>query len=364
MSKKKLTLKPKGKTNYKKIAFFLAAFSCLIFAICLALSYSNFYPNILDKKLIYSLDNFVASLPLLPKTPKQILTKALTNQINLNSYSLNLTGQVKNDKDLLVNLNVTGAIEKAGLLTGKESSKVKIESPLVGSNEFETFEDGDNFYFKIIKAAPIQGFDFSNVAKDTWYKTDLNSFQNSLGAHSKNDKDIVADISAEFNKLRAEVSKNTFPAVKDFKEITKDGKNYYQVKLLLNNLTLSNTFLGKKINTRDTDLELLISKETLFINSIILNTNSISDIFGGSREKTSASFKYQLSKINQNQGLISPNSIKAIQDPIGLFGILNPTTDLSGANFFTYSPQAADTSANFLTMERLLKVLILLPKAL
>lgn len=352
------------KLSIKKIILILLAILVLIFGSLLVLSYANLYPSFIDRNFIYSLDSTVASIPLLPKTPKQIVTKALmTNQENLKSYSVSLNGTVKVADTEILNLKTTGAIENPGFLTGRSSSQTDFESNLIGKGSFATFEDGSTLSFKVNAAPALDGFDFSQVKKDSWYQVDLNTYEKNLGVNVRNDKGIITDVNSEFNKIRSQVGKNgSFPTVAQFKEIKKGAQSYYSVKLNLNNEKIGNTFLGANFDSKITSVSLLIAKNSFFITSYNLVTNSLAT--GEKGLNYNFNLTYQLSNINQNQNFPSVQASEPINNPLSLYLLTIPNDRTNNVGLIQAATNAPNFSANFLTLERLLKVILLLPKSL
>ena len=118
MAKKKQTY-PHNKPILIVIAILL-----LLIIFPIILSYSNFYPPFIDKKVIYFLDSVVVDIPFLPKTPKQVFTKSLFCNQNLQNYHLTSKLDLDSGKVKLLEFTAIQAVEKPDRLKQRQEPKL------------------------------------------------------------------------------------------------------------------------------------------------------------------------------------------------------------------------------------------------
>lgn len=331
----------------------------------LILSYSNFYPPLVDKKYIFALDNFVGAIPLLPKTPKQIVTRSLYPNKKLSSYTARGSVSLKGNSTDEVSLTFNGEVNKAALFGSESSASVKgkVTGALSGEIDFQTIEKGENFYFRTAGNLGVEDFDPTLLGKD-WYQLDLDKFQISLGVQAKKDADIAIDISEQTKQLEEDlIEGNIFPNLKESKELRIDKENYFQFKFSIQEKILNSASPLKGYRLKSPVLTILINKKTLYLEKLQINSEVIADNKSSVAGELDLKLEYQISNINKKQIIEAPKTSKAITHPVDLSLAFAGKTVGSDAELLAATEKTIERGQNFLTIERILKVILLLPKA-
>lgn len=365
MKKKQIQL---GKGYIPKITIFLVL---IIFIIPVILSYSNYYPPFFDKKYIYILDSIVVDIPFLPKTPKQVITKSFFRNRNLSSYMMSTNIKLEIDikkKFRLVDLTLNNRIEKATSQTAK--SKIVLNGEINFFRDpkiaFSTIKDRNNLYLKVDHFPRLIEFNLARLPKE-WYKIDLNEFQKSLGVKVRNDQQIVDDVRSEFGKLQNDlVEKSIFSKVKSFKVINLKKEKFYQIKINLEDTNLQKlSFFGENLKFDKPDLVLLISSKTYYLTGFEIKgkiNSSVRDK-SPSEDGLKVIISSKLSQIGEKQNIEIPKKATDIKNSID-FALKLDQSSNNANNFINATKNSKDLGDNLLTLERLLSVITLLPKAI
>jgi hypothetical protein len=341
-------------------------FLLLIPLILLAFSYTNIYPPLVDKKYIFTLDSFVASIPLIPKTPKQVLSKAITSSTKLSSYSAGATVSLKSDRSEQIELSFAGSVNKAGLFGSTSQSSVKgtVKGELNGEINFQTVSKEENLYFRTVGNLGLPDFDPTLLGSD-WYKMDLEKFQEGLGVESRGDSEIVDDISkqAETYWLRL-VDSGLFSKLTSSKTLKIGGVEYLKYSFDIDSKLIQDFNLFNGYRFTNPDLSLLVNKKSTLIEIVELVAEVDPEKANIVKTKMNFRFEFRVFNINKEQKIEIPEATKAISGPIELSLVLEGRDDVQDTAFVGAAQKAVDRGQNFLTVERILRVILLLPKAI
>lgn len=343
----------------------LFAILMLVFGLLL-LSYSNFYPPLLDKKYIFALDNLVASIPALPKTPKQIVTKSFYSNKKLNGYSAGGSVSLKGSGSNEISLSFVGKVNKAGLFGSSSLTDVKgkVVGQLNGAVDFQTIAKDDNFYFRTVGNLGLVDFDPTLLGKD-WYQLDLDKFQTSLGVQAKKDSEIISDVAISANKLQKDsVERNLFSKLIESKELKIDKEVYYQFKFSMDERLLNDLGILSGYEIDKPILKLLINKKSFFLELLEINSQVTPTGNDSLKEKLQLRLEYQIFNINKEQKIETPQKSKTIVNPVEFSLAFEGKANGSDEELLEATSKAIDRGQNFLTIERLLRVILLLPKAI
>ena len=269
--------KQKKVSDQNKPILIAIAILVLLIVLPIALSYSNFYPPFLDKKVIYLLDSVVADIPLLPKTPKQIVTKSLIRNQNLNSYSLT-TNLFLGDRNVtLIKLTVNQAVENAGSVDTK--SKLHLTGDLNilanGKVDIETVKLQNNLNFKIGNLPSGFGINTGSLNQG-WYQVDLAAFQEGLSVNARNDQQIIDDVRNSFQKTQSSLVDNSiFSKVTSFKVVKLNNQNNYEIKFALSEDSLKNLPIVSALKLKNPVLTLLVNCSTYYLTKIDLSSEIV-----------------------------------------------------------------------------------------
>lgn len=330
------------------------------------LSYSNFYPPFFDKKIIYFLDSVVVDIPFLPKTPKQVFTKSLIRNQNLQNYHLTSKLDLDSGKGTLLEFTATQAVEKAGSFETKTRAKIVGNINFIpgSQTEFETIKSQNELYFKITSLSRAIGINTDNLQKE-WYKIDLDAFQKTLGVKARNDQQIIDDIRVEFQKVQAGlIDKSIFNKVKSFKKTKIAKHSFYEIKLVLDQNSFKKFPLLSELKIDKPILILWVNSESYYLTKLDLVGDVLSK---NSKVETNSNLKLHfssvLSNIGSKQNFEMPKNPTVIKDPLDL--AMKSTQTIGDVDkLFAATALQKDLGENFLTVERLISVLLLIPKAI
>lgn len=354
----KIDKSPKNQTKLKLLFVFPILF--LLIVPLILISYFNLYPSFVSVQSQAKLDTIVASIPFIPKSPKQVLTKALVKNQTLTNYHSQLIVKITEEKRDLLVLNISGAIEKA--LARDSESKVKIvgklSEPEVSEIDLETQHFRQDFYFKPVKPFQIAEVNFSQL-KNQWYKVNLEKFQESLGLTAKNDPEILKDINEQFASSQEKLIKdNLFSKVSKFTKVKKDGQNFYEITFALKEKDSKDFLASLNLKAKSATLKLLINEKNFYLVDGTLEAPL-------EAKGNTLLLNYKVDKIGENievKPMLDAKEIKGAQELNQL--IKGGESDQSLQQLFTVSQDTGEVGGSFLTFERLLKVFLLLPKAL
>lgn len=342
-----------------------------IFFLPLLLSYTNFYPSVIPKSYIYFLDSVVADIPFLPKTPKQVVTKALLRNQSLKSYSLETSLQLftttAGKKTTEADIKVINSVADAASLSSKTKTQVFGNLGLfgIGLIDLATTKEANNFYINVKQFPPIPGFELGNIGAG-WYKLDLEELQKGLSVSTRGDQQIVDDVRKQFGAIKEDlINKSLFSNVFKFNKVKQDGSEFYEVKFKLDENSFTNLpLISQDSKLTKPELTLWINTTSYFLTKLNLTGEISATQKSSSKDGNSLylNVESRISKINQNQDIAVPESASEIKGAIDLALKLNKNTD--AAALVDSTKNVKDLGENFLTIERLLTVLLLLPKAI
>lgn len=353
---------------YKKLLGLVFALLLLVVTGLLILSYSNSYPSFLPKKFIYSLDTTIASVPFIPKTTKQIVTKAVYTNQSLDSYKSKNFVLLKAGKIKLFELNMESTVENAVLANSAYSSKLSGSSLLfpVGSFSLETYKKNNELYFNLDNPPTIQGLEISKLA-ESWHKIDIEKFQAGLGVKAKSDSEVVTEMQKTFSDIFDKLAESSVFAKKSEKKvIKKQGSEYFEIKLkLVDSIFGQVPFLGESSKLENSQLTLLVESRKFYLTRYSLQGDIVPDRDGdiNQAEKITFEISTELSDI----GVVSvgkvPQERMTITSPTDLYTTITPQS-VAETDLFQLNSDAKEFGENLLTIERLITVLMLLPKSI
>jgi hypothetical protein len=332
-------------------------------------SYSGWDLPLVPKGVMRFVDNTIASAPLLPKTPKQILTRALfkTNEINTAyqkaSFRVDYSGMTPSESfefffDMEGPFDATSpsnskykADVKGGYKLGKEKFNL----------DFAFIQIGNDLYFNLKKAPDIfklYGYDFSSV-QNKWYKFDYRNLQGQLSTTSKSDEEVKKESEEQLTKLIEIIEERQL--LKKFEMLPDEkvgDKDSYHLRSELDSKDIRNLILdfseefgslyGDTSTSQDitsltqvtsylknTALELWVTKNDFIVNKADFKTSLVfpSSLYGGSLMGKSLAmnfqFGYSLEQINKPQTIDPPAKFEEINDPMEFFmKIYSPSDSL------------------------------------
>ena len=346
MAKSKLQSK-----KVTKVAAILILGVLLFGSLLCLISFSKSSPKFLDKRIVYFIDNLFAQIPFTPKTPRQILVRSTLVNKKLTSYKMNSDLKVGTEKIKFVDIQLEGAVLNPG--TEKTQSQLEAKGhilyPISADFDFETFSSGHNIYFKVNKGVNLPGFTTNNLK--SWHQFDSTKMEKDLKVNLRGEQDISNDINQELQTYLEQILKQDLKS----KESSKDNKDYYEITAKLKGDYLTKIFFpGSKDD--ESKITLLVEKGSYFLSELKLERVD--------RSKASLSFSYKVTSQNQKFGLSQPKDATKINSPVDLYLLVTSGEKPSAQNLLkALGGEVKEVDTSLLTIERLTKVLLLLPKS-
>ncbi|HSX58117.1 MAG TPA: hypothetical protein VLE47_02475 [Candidatus Saccharimonadales bacterium] len=345
----------------KKIIYLLVGLGVIVLFITpLIISYSNlaFLPN----QATFAADNLVSQIPFLPKTTRQILVRSKIVNEKLNSYKTKTLLEISGGGYKLVSVSIDGAIKDIN------SEKVQSTTAFKGTTlypvplgfDFQTASFGKDLFFKVNQGAALPNFDTTTLGK-VWYQTNLDSLQKDLKISSRDDIDIIKDEKAKLEDYLAQLLKNKNLDGAKVTKVSKDGQTYHQITLKADSEPLSQLIVGDSLKNKEVEVTVLIDEKSRFLKSFLIKAKKLTQ----DGKAVEIKFDYILSEQNKNFSIEKPQSIQTISSASDLYLLLNKSKKPSVEEVFqALGAGAKESLADFLTVERITRVVLLLPKAL
>lgn len=338
----------------KNLKLFSALFLLLVLVIIFFsfVLYSSKSPSIFGKAFVYATDNIAAQINFFPKTSRQVLVRTANVQKNLKSYKV--------DYDLLISSKDIEVVntKTSALVTNPVSSESKIKSSTRGfvllpqkvEFDFDTFSTSDKTLFKINKEVNIFGINTKKF--EGWYELDFDSLEKDLKVKIKREAEIIKDVNSQVEKILDEQIKNSSTSLNEEQE---GGKSYYKVETVLKEDPLSKTFNPSE--KQDSKLTLLVNKENFNLEKLHLSSIESSE--------TNVVFDYKIAEHNAVPSPENPKNPQKINNPVELYLLLKGDKQPEAADLLqALGGEVKEIATSLLTIERLTKVVLLLPKSL
>lgn len=315
-------------------------------------TYNSGATAFLHDNIVYSVDNVFAQIPFFPKTPRQVLVRASLLSKDLNSYSVLAKIKVGNEQTDLINLSATGKIRRESQTDNRSQIKIsgRAVTPVQTNLDFETVTIGDNLFFKSNLPLFISGFSTSKILG--WYKLNLTEFAKNLKVDVRNEEEIINDVETKVQENIKQILDE-----KNLKQklITENGMDFYEIKTKLKNDSLTK-FLVPQNQDSSSDLTIKVEKETYNLSEIRLEKKG--------QKSVNVDFSYNLKDHNRVKEIEAPRNAQEVKNPVELYLLFNaaekptPESLLRAVGGETY-----ELGTTLLTIERLTKVVLILPKA-
>lgn len=365
------------------IILFLLAGSSLV-----AASYASIKIPLVSPSFQQKVDYWVASIPAIPKTSKQILTKACKDSENIESAKQNFEFSLKSGSTSLGSLTIEMRADSSDLENTSLEARIKGEfglAPQVYELDFSLTQIAQDFYFKIDKTpdallAPY-GYDLSKI-KGKWYQIDAGAARGEIGADVRDDEDIQADIEEKTNEVFK--SLNEEKLFQKFKRLSDEkiaGRDSYHLTLSLDPPMLVEIFRGlapdTKVNEKEIEktiqeakFDLWVDKKAFFIDKMEATIAFTSEATGASMSLGPASgplevqLGYELSEINQKVEIKTPEGATKLKSLAELFVLVAPPEMTGMQGVLGASTGTAEFGSNALFLERLIHVVTLFPSSI
>lgn len=373
---------------FKQTKWVVSILMVLILAsVCLliAASYLSFNIPLVGPKIQREVDYLVASVPVLPKTPKQVLIKAFEDSKKIKTAKEKFTLTAGSGDIVLGSMTVSSQIDARDLENVLLSASINGNLSLGSQNEemdLEIIETGDDLYFKLNKAPTLPSYDLSAITKK-WYKLNVGGLSKDIKSYVRSDEDIKSDVEGNFNKAVEFIEKEgIFKKIKSFPAEKIGGRDSYHFQLSLDTPTmlallqeLSSEFPveDKELtnNVKEVNFDAWIDKTNFYLNKLEATVN-VSGVAAGSSGQLGSNaaleikLNYEVSEINQDIVINTPSDAKQINSILDLMLLVGvgqfKTT--SSEPVLGASRNVSEFGSNILLIERFLHVVTLFPSSI
>ena len=376
---KKLESEQSKKTlNPKLITYiFVPVLIVGIIGTLVASSYLNW--KILPFGVSRVVDITIASVPFIPKTPTQILSKAYfeTGRIKSgeHSFSLNVNQSSETLTEQVLFLNISGPFRKFDDqidFSGRASLKLSSNEH---SSEINFVEENDYIYFQMNNPPSFPNLELSGLG-DNWYQLDVTKILNDSKADVRGDKEIEKTIREKTDiLLRSIVSNELFERIAVLPDESIDGSGSYHFRLSFNKEETNEIvkkFIGESEGSllNKVSIDVWVDKSRMYFNKIAIEGTiagqPLSSASVVTLKTTDLNFTlvYQLTKPNEDVAITTPGSSNELSSLLDLYLLVQPQGDQNAAAaILGVATNLNEFGANFLTVERLLHVLYLAPQS-
>jgi len=361
------------------VILFLAAGSVLV-----AASYLSVKVPLVGIGFQRKVDYLVASVPGIPKTTKQILTKAAQDSEKIETAKQNFELKIGSSTTSLGSLSIEARSDSMDLNNSSLEARIKGEfgaAPQVYELDLSLTQVAEDLYFKLDKTPDAlftpYGYDLSRI-KGKWYQMDAGAMKESLSADTKSDEDIQEDIEEKteevFDFLDEGKLFQKFQKLPDEKIASRES---YHLALTLDSATLAkifHKFMDTKVGEEEVTKIVKSAKLDLWVDKSSFFINKMETTIGFTSEATSSSFSigpalgpieiragYELSEINQKVEIKAPDGATKIGSLAELFLLVSPADAMSVQGVLGASSATAEFGSNVIFLERLVHVVTLFP---
>lgn len=352
---------PKKKIEKQKNKFkWVTAVVVAVFLLSLVptlITYSESSTKYLDKRVVYAVDSIFARLPLLPKTPRQILVRSAQVNRDLDSYKFSAVLTMDGGETKIADISSSGSVTAAASEESRSQVQIKGKTllPIKADFDLETYTAGKTFFFKVNKGVSLADFNTENLKG--WYQLDLDSLQKNLKVDVRTEEEIIADMREQFNTyVDNELSKGSIGDRVKVKSLAKDGKDYFELELVIGVDPITKSIVGDK-NSQGTKATVVIEKSTYYISELRLKPVKDSEI--------NLNLTYKMSDQNRKVELTQPEGAKMLNNPVEVYLLFTGGAEPTAENLLkAFGGEVKEVTTTLLTIERLTKVILLLPKSL
>src|SRR4030042_1774113 len=346
-------------------------------------SYFSIKLPLVSKSFQRKVDYTIASIPFIPKNPKQIITKALQDNQNVKTASEVFTFGLESGDKSLLSLQVKSKVDS------EEESNVSLEADIqgeIGQNkgaklDLSVKQIGDYLFFNIKQAPTLPGYDFSTISGN-WYKINLEKASSSIGTTTLKDTSIKEDIAEKSEEVYDFFDENhLFGRIRKISGEKINGENNFHLQLpldtkiltrLINELNPGQKTEEKEIDSliKDLTFDIWVGEKSFFINKFEIAA-SVHDIISGELLTPAAENKllalkitFDFTDINKKVKVVAPSKVKEINSFFELLFLLQPKTINIPEEVLGVSSPQAEFGSNLLFYERMLHVITLLHKSL
>lgn len=373
----------------RRIKFGIAAVVLLLlltFSILVVASYTSFDLPLVSKGVQRKVDYLIASVPAIPKTSKQILTKAFEDSRNIKTAKETFIFSLQSDNQELASMTIEARLDTSDM------NNVALEAEIIGKLaqadqeaivDLDLVEKSSDLFFKINKAPMLPGYDLDSLL-GKWYRIDLEKVGEEIGAKILEDQDIKSDVEAKIEEVFDTLDETgIFKKIKKLPDEKIAGKDSYHLSyaaeisdaaLIFQELVPEPDINRGEIEgvLEETKIDLWVDKKTFFVNKVEVHLKLKEGTEGAIMQlvpinkQLGIRFSYTLSEINKPIKIESPKNAQGLSSLIELLMIIQPSSSnlLLQEQLLGTSTQTREFGGSVLFYERFLRVLTLFPNTI
>ena len=342
-----------------------------------AASYLSVNIPLVPKNLQRKVDSTIASIPLIPKTPKQIITRVFDNNERIRTSKESFLVSIKNNDQEL------GALRVTSQLNANDLNKPSLAADIIGEYvvglqklklSLSLTEIDKDLYFKISEIPALPGYNFSQI-KGKWFAINLDTAGQEVGLSTRSDNDIYSDMRSKGEKISPILEDEIAKKMKKLPDEKISDSNSFHLQVSPGSQTLTkiyNTIYPEQKFTeeefqklfKEVRIDFWINKGNFIVNKVAILTK-LNDLSAslGSKSDFEMTFGYQLHEVNKNLNIEAPKSAKNLKSFSDLAELLvEPKTNNLGP-VLGIDTRTQSLGSDVLFYERLLHVLTLMPSA-
>ena len=358
----------------------------LTFSILVVASYTSFDLPLVSNGVQRKVDYLIASVPVIPKTSKQVLTKAFEDSRNIKTARETFNFSLQSDNQELASVTIEARLDTSDM------NNVELEAEIIGKLaqadqeavvDLDLVEKSSDLFFKINKAPILSGYDLDSLL-GKWYRIDLEKVGEEIGAKILEDQDIKSDVEAKIEEVFDTLGEtSTFKKIKKLPDEKIAGKDSYHLSYAAESsdaaLIFQKLVPESNINKGEMErvleeakIDLWVNKKTYFVNKVEANlklkegTNGATIQLVPPNRQLGIRFSYTLSEINKPVRIESPKNAHGLGSLIEFLMMIQPSSSnlLLQEQILGTSTQTRAFGSNLLFYERLLRVLTLFPNTI
>lgn len=359
------------KSSRKKLITYLTGVLIIVVVIILiASSYLNL--QFLPRTVIKTVDVVIASIPAVPKTPKQVLTKAFFESSRVSSgehyFKLNILEKTDGKEVSILTPEIKGVFEKTN-----DQIDFSGTVNLRDDSEINFVEKDDFVYFQIRNVPNFQNLDFSQFTS-SWYKIDMTEVVSDTQAKVRSDKEIEDTVTEKSNKfLDLIISEGIIDKITVLVEEEINGSKSFRYKIVLDGdevRKIGGEVFGVDLSTlSELTIEVWVDKSKFVFNRIIfagaLSKEDVASSPLVTLQVLDVGFNliYELRKANEKMEIEEPQDAVELESLLDLFLLTQSKSSAQSVpkQILGAVSGIGEFGANFLTVERLLHVIYIAP---
>ena len=323
--------KPSRKMASKILLYFLIfiTFTYGIFlSVLIGSSYTGYQPPLIPKNFIRITDSALGSIPIIPKTPKQVLTNAIVSTEQVKSGNVRFIMEVSSfglatSDSLELKLTFDGVVDEVD----QNISNFDFSASL----DMKSGKQNVNYTADLVAVSNLLYFRFGEIdgnkeISNKWFKIDLKKVEKELGTTNTSEEDLEKQYKKQVRKFFETLEeKKIFQKIEQLGDDDIDGKSSYHYRLSLTEEEIIDLLgedfkdLESFINFDRSKIDIWVEKGTNYMNKFIIDYEISYDFsqLGLSSSPQDIGFNFKLeseiTNINGDVEINEPEGAKEVE---------------------------------------------------